>query len=269
MQTRKRYSSDVSDEEWEFVAPYLTLMNEDAPQREHSLREVFNGLRWIVRAGAPWRMMPGDLPPWHTVYQQTQRWLKAGVFEAIVHDLRMLLREIEGRVPHPRAAVFDSRTLQSTPESGGRAGYDGAKRRKGSKTHLAVDTLGHLLALIVTPANEQDRAQVEALAEEVQEMTGETVEVGFVDQGYTGDQPAEDAAKHGIRLEVVKLPEAKRGFVLLPRRWVAERSFAWLARFRRLARDYERLPETLAGLHLLAFAVLMLKRFVTLMAQYA
>ncbi len=269
MQTRKRYSSDVSDEEWEFIAPYLTLMKEEAPQREHSLREVFNGLRWIVRAGAPWWMMPGDLPPWHTVYQQTQRWLKAGVFEAIVQDLRMLLREIEGRAPHPRAAVFDSRTLQSTPESGGRAGYDGAKRRKGSKTHLAVDTLGHLLALVVTPANEQDRAQVEALAEEVQEMTGETVEVGFVDQGYTGDQPAEDAAKHGIRLEVVKLPEAKRGFVLLPRRWVAERSFAWLARFRRLARDYERLPETLAGLHLLAFAVLMLKRFVTLMAQYA
>ncbi|PMB33302.1 IS5/IS1182 family transposase [Fischerella thermalis CCMEE 5319] len=267
--TRKAYPSDVSDEEWAFVAPYLTLMKEDAPQREHSLREVFNGLRYIVRTGAPWRMMPNDLPPWHTVYQQTQRWLKAGVFEEMVRDLRMLIREIEGRMPQPRAAILDSRTLQSTPESGGRAGYDGHKRRKGSKVHLAVDTLGQLLAVVVTPANEQDRAQVAALAAQIQEATGESVEVAFVDQGYTGEQPAADAEAHGIRLEVVKLPTAKHGFVLLPRRWVVERSFAWMARFRRLARDYERLAETLAGLHFVAFAILLVHRFVTFMAQSA
>jgi len=267
--TRKAYPSDVSDEEWVFVAPYLTLMKEDAPQREHSLREVFNGLRYIVRTGAPWRMMPNDLPPWHTVYQQTQRWLKAGVFEEMVRDLRMLIREIEGRMPQPRAAILDSRTLQSTPESGGRAGYDGHKRRKGSKVHLAVDTLGQLLAVVVTPANEQDRAQVAALAAQIQEATGESVEVAFVDQGYTGEQPAADAEAHGIRLEVVKLPTAKHGFVLLPRRWVVERSFAWMARFRRLARDDERLAETLAGLHFVAFAILLVHRFVTFMAQSA
>jgi transposase len=266
---RKPYPSDVSDEEWAFVAPYLTLMREDAPQREHALREVFNGLRWIVRAGAPWRMLPTNLPPWHTVYQQAQRWIEAGVFEAIVHDLRRLLREVEDRAPEPRAAILDSRTLQSSPESGARAGYDGYKRRRGSKVHLAVDTLGHLLAVLVTPADEQDRAQVKALVEQVQSATGEMVEVGFVDQGYTGARPAADAAERGIRLEVVKLPEAKRGFVLLPRRWVVERSNAWMARFRRLARDYERLPQTLAGLHFLAFAILMLARFVALMAQSA
>lgn len=251
------------------MAPYLTLMTEDAPQREHPLREVFDGLRWMVRAGAGWRLMPHDLPPWYTVYQQSRRWRKAGVFEAIVHDLRRLLREIEERAAAPTAAVFDSRTLQSSPESGGRAGYDGHKRRRGSKVHLAVDTLGHLLALVVTPADAQDRAQVGELAERVQAATGETVEVAFVDQGYTGAQPAEDAAAQGIRLEVVKLPEAKRGFVLLPRRWVVERSFAWMARFRRLARDYERLPETLAGLHFLAFAIILLARFVALMAPSA
>jgi transposase len=267
--TRKAYPSDVSDEEWAFVAPYLTLMKEDAPQREHSLREVFNGLRYIVRTGAPWRMMPNDLPPWHTVYQQTQRWLKAGVFEEMVRDLQMLIREIEGRMPQPRAAILDSRTLQSTPESGGRAGYDGHKRCKGSKVHLAVDTLGQLLAVVVTPANEQDRAQVAALAAQIQEATGESVEVAFVDQGYTGEQPAADAEAHGIRLEVVKLPTAKQGFVLLPCRWVVERSFAWMARFRRLARDYERLAETLAGLHFVAFAILLVHRFVTFMAQSA
>ncbi len=149
--------------------------------------------------------------------------------------------------------------MQSTPESGARAGFDGHKKRKGSKVHAAVDTLGHLLALKVTAANEQDRAQVANLARAVQAATGQNVQVAFVDQGYTGEQPAKDAAQHGLRLEVVKHHEAKRGFVLLPRRWVVERSFAWVARFRRLARDYERLASTLAGYHWLAFAILMLQ----------
>jgi transposase len=263
---RESYPSDVSDDEWAFVAPYLTLMREDAPQRDHSLREVFNGLRYIVRSGASWRMMPNDLPPWEAVYQQTQRWIKAGVFEDMVHDLREVLRVAKGRKEQPSAAIFDSRTLQSSPESGERAGYDGAKRRKGSKTHMAVDTLGYLLALHVTSADQQDRDQVAELAQQVQDTTGDSVEVAFVDQGYTGEKADQAAQAAGIDLIVVRLPEAKRGFVLLPRRWVVERSFGWLARFRRLARDYERLPETLAGLHFLAFAILMLQRFVHSMA---
>jgi transposase len=266
---RNAYPSDVSDDEWTFVAPYLTLMAEEAPQRGHSLREVFNGLRWLVRAGAPWRMRPNDLPPWAAVYQQTLRWLRAGVFEAMVHDLRVVLRLAEGRPAQPSAAILDSRTLQSTLESGPRAGYDGAKRKRGSKVHMAVDTLGHLLALHVTAANEQERAQVAQLAAQVQDVTGNSVEVAFVDQGYTGEQPARDAAAHDMHLQVVKLPEAKHGFVLLPRRGVGERSFAWVARFRRLARDYERLPITLAGFHFLVCAILMLRRVVELMAQSA
>lgn len=266
-QPRKPYPTDVTDEEWAFVAPYLTLMTEDAPQRRYELREVFNALRWIVRTGAQWRMLPTNFPPWQAVYQQAQRWIAAGCFEAIVHDLRAILRWADGRADDPTAVILDGRTVQSTPESGARAGYDGYKRRKGSKVHAAVDTLGHLLALPVTAASEQERAQVGALAEAVQEATGERVEVAFVDQGYTGQEPAAEAAARGIRLEVVRLPEAKRGFVLLPRRWVIERSFAWAARFRRLARDDERLPETVAGLHFLAFACLMLHRLVTTVAQ--
>jgi transposase len=265
MPNRKPYPSDVSDEEWAFVAPYLALVREDAPQRAHDLREVFNGLRWVVRTGTPWRYIPHDLPPWEAVYQQTRRWLSAGIFEAMVHDLRMLLRLSGGRASEPTAAILDSRTLRSTPESGSRGGYDGAKRKKGSKVHVAVDTLGHLLALHVTPADEQDRAQVEELAEAVQEATGESVELAYVDQGYTGEQPAEAAKEHGIRLEVVKRPEAKRGFVLLPRRWVVERDFAWVSRFRRLVKDYERLPATVAGLHFVAFACLFLHRAVALL----
>jgi transposase len=257
---RKAYPSDVTDDEWAFIAPYLTLMTEAAPQRRHDLREVFNALRWLVRTGSPWRYLPNDLPPWPAVYQQTQRWLAAGCFEAIVDDLRVMLRVADGRDPQPTAVILDGRTLQATPESGHRAGFDGHKTRNGSKLHAAVDTLGLLLAARVTPANAQERAQVDALAAEVQEVTGNTVEVAFVDQGYTGPDPAEAADAHGIELVVVRLPGAKRGFVLLPRRWVVERSFAWATRFRRLAKDYERLPETVVGLHFVAFACLMLHR---------
>jgi transposase len=263
---RKPYPSDVSDDAWAFVAPSLTLMDEAAPQRRHDLREVFDGLRFIARTGLQWRFMPHDLPPWAIVSQQTRRWMDAGCFEAIVHDLRVLLRLAAGRDPEPTAAILDSRTLPSTPESGGRAGYDGAKRRKGSKVHAAVDTLGHLLTLHVTPADAQDRAQAAELAGAVQEATGQRVEVAFVDQGYTGAGAAEDAAAHGIRLEVVRLPDVKRGFVLLPRRWVVERPFAWAARFRRLARDYERLETTLAGFHDVAFALLALAKVMPVLA---
>ena len=149
---RKPYPSDVSDEEWSLVVPYLTLMTEAAPQRDHSLRELFNALRYVIRYGIAWRAMPNDFPPWAAVYQQSQRWLASGCFETLAQDLRALLRLAAGRPEEPSAAIIDSRTLRSTPESGTRAGYDGANRKRGSKVHMAVDTLDHLLALHVTPA---------------------------------------------------------------------------------------------------------------------
>ena len=248
------------------MAPYLALCKEESAQRDYPLRAVFNALRYIVRTGGQWRYMPNDLPPWTVVYQQTQRWIRVRCFETMVEDLRMLLREFSGRKGQPTAMILDSRTLQSTPESGARAGYDGAKRRKGSKVHAAVDTLGHLLALHVTPADEQDRAQVGELTRQVQEITQQNVELAYVDQGYTGEAAEEAAAGHGIQLEVVKLTQAKRGFVLLPRRWVVERSFAWAARFRRLARDYERLAATLGAFHFLAFACLMIAQLFRFLA---
>ena len=131
MSTRKSYPSDVSDAEWAFAAPYLALIREDAGQRVHRLRDVFNALRWLVRTGAQWRYLPGDFPPWEAVYQQSRRWLAAGCFEAIVHDLRAILRFAAGRDPEPTAAIFDGRTIQSTVESGARAGY-GRRRASGT-----------------------------------------------------------------------------------------------------------------------------------------
>jgi transposase len=266
-QARKPYPTDAADDEGAFAAPCLTPLTPAAPQRVHDLREVFAALRWIVRTGAQWRMLPTNFPPWQAVYQQPRRWLAAGCFEAMVRDLRAVLRWADGRADDPTAVLLDGRTVQSTPESGARAGDDGHKRRKGSKPHAAVDTLGHLLALHVTAANAPEREQVAVLAAAAPEATGGSVEVAFGDEGDEGERAAAAAAAHGIRLEVIRPPEAKRGFVLLPRRWVVERTFARAARFRRLARDDERLPDTVAGLHFLAFACLMLHRLVTTVAQ--
>ena len=124
------YPSDVTDEEWAFCASYLTLMKEDAPQREHALRDIFNALRYLVRYGCPWRGLPNDLPPWQAVHQQAQRWIRAGCFEVMAHDLRKLLRMLAQREAQPSAVILDGRTMQSTPESGSRAGYDGHNARR-------------------------------------------------------------------------------------------------------------------------------------------
>jgi transposase len=256
----KSYLSDISDAEWEFLLPYLVLMREDAPQREHPLRDPFNAMRYVVKTDCQWRALPHDLLPWTAVYHQARRWMHAGVFEQIAHDLRAIVRFLNERHPEPSATIFGGRTIQSTPESGDRAGYDGAKTKKGSKVHAAVDTLENLLALKITAANEQERAEVEELAKKVQEVTGGTVEIAFVDQGYTGEDAAQRAEQAQIKLTVVRHSEAKRGFVLLPRRWVVERTFGWLAHFRGLARDYERLTKTLEGWHWLAFDALLLVR---------
>jgi transposase len=181
-----------------------------------------------------------------------------------VQEARLLLRVLKGRKPPPSAVMLDARGRHSTPESGSRAGSSGAKRRNGSKAHSAVETLGQLRALTVTAASDDERTPVEALAAQVQAATGEHVELAFVDAGDTGPDPAASAAAHGIELVVVTTPEATRGFVLLPTRWVVERSFAWTARFRRLARDCDRLPSVLAGLHFLAFACLLLHQLIHL-----
>jgi transposase len=134
--------SDVSDEEWALVVPYVTLMTEAAPQRVDRMRVLCNAVRGLVRTGAAWRMRPRDFPPWAAVYQQTPRWLKAGGVEAIVEDLRVVLRIAQGREGQPTAVILDRRTLPSSPESGHRAGYAGAKRKRGRKVHIAVDTRG-------------------------------------------------------------------------------------------------------------------------------
>ena len=248
------------------MAPYLTLRREDAGQRDYALRDASDAPRGVVPTGARWRFLPHDFPPWWAVYQQARRWLAAGCSEDMVHDLRQRRRIAGGRNPSPPAVILDGRTLQSAPGRGGRAGFAGYKMRNGSEIHIAVDTLGHLLALRVTTGKEQGRAQAADLAAAVRGAAGQTVTWAYTGQGYAGDQPAADAAAPGITLQVVEPDGAKKGFVLLPRRGVAERSFARMGRFRRLGRDYERLAETLAGWHWVAFLVLLLHRSTQLTA---
>jgi len=244
---RKPCPSAVRDEEWAFVAPSLTLLTEEAPQRAPSLRAVCNGLRWLLRA-AP---LGGCCP---TICRRgTPCTSRRGAGSR---------RTCSGA--SPRSCGCRCARLRDA-----RAGYDGARRRKGSKAQPAVDTPGHLPTLTVTAADERERAPVGTLATAVQAATGETVRGAFVGQGSTGAAVVAAAAEHGIRVVVVKHQEAKRGCVLLPRRRVVERSLAWLARFRRLARDYARLPELRKGLHLLAFAILFLTRFITAMSEFA
>ena len=229
------FPSDFRDEEWSLVVSYLTFMTQAAPQRDHSMRELFNALHY----GIAWRAMPNDFPPSSVVYQRAQRWLPAGCFETLAQDLRAL-RLASGRAEEPTAAIIDSCTLRSTPEGGTRAGYDSAERKRGSKVRMVEDTLGHPLALHVTPPDVGDRGAVVRLAAVIQDATGDSVRLAYVDQGYAGETAADTAAAESITLHVVKLPEAKRGFVLLPQRRVVERSFAWAKRCRRLVKDYER-----------------------------
>lgn len=259
MNSKTGYPSDVTDDEWSFCLPYLLLCKEDAKQRVWPIRTIFNAVRYVVRYGCPWRALPNDFPPYRVVHAQLMRWIEAKVFESMVHDLRSLMRMAQGRNKStPSACIIDSRTLQSVPESGPRAGYDAGKKKRGSKVHTVVDTLGHVLALRVTPANEQDRDQVAALTADIQEVTGQSVEVAFVDQAYTGEDTANAAKQNGIELLVVKRLEGLAGFIVLPKRWIVERTQGCLGRMRRLTRDFERLPTTLAGMHWLAALIMML-----------
>jgi transposase len=180
----------------------------------------------------------------------------------MVHERCAGLRVAQGRRAHPAAAILDRRTGQSPPASGTRAGDDGATRCRGSQGHLAVAPVGHLLAAQVTAANVQDRSQVRTVAEKVHEVTGDAAGLVYVDQGYTGAQAAQDAQAHHMQFEVVTGPEAKQGVVWLPKRGVVERSKARAARLRRVAREAERLAETLKGLHVVAFAILRRQRVV-------
>ncbi|MBC7226963.1 MAG: IS5 family transposase [Thermoflexales bacterium] len=255
---RQPYPTDLSDAEWQRIEPYLPAPKPGGRPRVHSLREILNALFYIVRSGCTWRMLPHDLPPWKTVYHYFRLWRKDGTWERIHSALREEVRVAAGREPEPSAAILDSQSVKTT-ETPGIRGYDAAKKVNGRKRHLLVDTLGLLLMVIVHAANIQDRDGAKLLLEKAQGRFPR-LRLIWADGGYAGKLI--DWVKsfcHWV-LEIVKRSDAVKGFQVLPHRWVVERTFGWLGRYRRLSKDYEGLPENSEAMIYIAMIHLMLRR---------
>ncbi|MDP6495271.1 MAG: IS5 family transposase [Dehalococcoidia bacterium] len=254
----KSYPSDVTDEQWETLAPLLPPAKPRGRHRSVDLREVINGTLYVLRSGCPWRMMPHDLPPWGTVWWYFRQWRIDGTWERIHGTLHPKVRESEGREPTPSAAILDSQSVKTT-EKGGPRGYDAGKKVTGRKRHLVVDTLGLLMAIVVHAANIQDRDGAKLV---LSKLAGKypRLQLIWADAGYAGQLVDWTRTFGGWLLEIVRRPPDSHRFEVLPRRWVVERTLAWLGRSRRLSKDYEALPETTEAWVHIAMIHLMLRR---------
>ncbi len=256
----RRYPTDLTDAEWGRLAPLLPAPEPRGRPREHPVREILDAIFYIVRRGCAWRLLPHDFPPWGTVYYWFRRWRLDGLWQRILVALRRATRQTEGREPEPSAAIMDSQSVRIAEESGGNQGYDAGKNVPGRKRHLLVDTSGLLLAGRVTPANISDnRGAKELLAGLAPLMP--RLELIWADSAYAGEKLRTWCEEHtGWQLEIVPRDTGSSIFKVLPRRWVVERSFAWISRNRRLAKDYERKVQTSECLMKVAMIRLMLKR---------
>jgi transposase len=268
----KRYDSDLTDKEYAILEPLLPQPKRRGRRRSVVLHEILNAIFYILRGGVPWRMLPGDFPPWKTVFDYFRQWRLSGLWETINTALREQVREMMGRTPRPTASIIDSQSVKTT-EMGGPRGYDGGKKINGRKRHLVVDTQGLLLKAKVLPADQHDRPAAEQVLAglhqpfpEVRLLWADTAYRGLT--GWLGEQLgwSLEITRHwwtGARVWVAAgqpPPERPAGFQVLPHRWIVERTFAWLGRNRRLSKDYERLCETTETWIYLAMTRLMLRR---------
>jgi putative transposase len=257
---RQAYPSDMTDTEWAILEPSIPLPNPGGRQREVDMREILNSVFYILRSGCAWRMMPHDLPPWQTSYGYFNRWRKDGLWERLNDALRARVRQAEGREPEPSAALIDSQSVKATAVKGIR-GFDGGKQVRGRKRHILVDTLGFLLVVLVHSAGLSEQAGGKLLLQRAYQKGFAHLRLIWADGGYRG-QPMIDWVYHlaGWLFTVVKRTEQGPGFLLLPRRWVVERTFAWLCHYRRLSKEYEVLTATSESLIYAAMVHLMVRR---------
>jgi putative transposase len=256
--TRKPYASDLTNEEWAILAAELPPPVPAGAPRTTDLREVVNAILYRLHNGCAWHALPHDLPPEGTVRDYFHRWRRSGLWAQINDTFRRRVRQAAGRDEEPSAGIIDSQSAKGTRTSGGK-GYDAGKKVKGTKRHLLVDTLGLLLCVVVHPANIQDRDGAKLVLSKARGLFPK-LRLIWADGGYAGKLIEWVSRVCGWVLEIVKRSDTAKGWVLLPRRWVVERTFGWLSQCRALARDYEFHPETSEALIEVAMIHLMLRR---------
>jgi len=263
MTSPRRYPSDLSDAEWELIEPLIPPPRSGTPKGGRPAaprRDVIDAIMYVVRTGCSWRQLPRDFPAWQTVYGCFWAWAHDGTLEVVHDSLRTRVREAEGRDPEPSSGIIDAQTVRASDTVGAATrGWDGAKKTNGRKRHLVVDTIGLMLALVVTAASVQDRDGGQIVAEEAVEGHRRLIKM-WADGGYAGRLVAWIHEHLGLDFEIVHKREGQHSFEVLPRRWVVERTFAWITKCRRLIADHERTLEHSAAMVTWAMIGLMSRR---------